>query len=418
MVSINDTRVPLPPPPGYVVDFDNPKRIMIPAAYWVDGVGMVLALLFLLQRLYTKLFLMNTFTADDYCLVGSWALSLATQIYEVYEWSQGNLGIHMWELPMPRYERFLFLVYIAPILYQLCQILAKVSLLIFYHRLSPLRGFKHAVNFTLFVVVVYNTAITFALIFSCWPVQKNFDLSFPQEVGVCNVNLPQVYVATCIMGIITDLMILVLPLPTVLRLQVSWAQRIGLVFMFSVGSATFVTSIVRLAILVKNNGEADVTWTLAEASIWVGIEANLYIMCGSLPTLRKFSKHVCPIIFGESFTSKFLSRRSSRPGACKGNAGNNSYPLRVSTGANSRLSITGNNGFSRLDESRYANPALSERYGVETTICTDPEKGLPSASSAGGLGLPISTDVGHSHVLPAPGSIVQTRETIIQYEPR
>lgn len=170
-------------------------------------------------------------------MVGSWAFSLATQIPEVYEWSQGNLGIHMWELPVPRFERFLFLIYLAPILYAPCQILAKVSLLIFYHRLSPVRGFKLAVNFTIFVVVFYNTAIMFALIFSCWPVQKNFDLSIPKEVGACNVNLPQVYIATCIMGIITDLMVLMLPLPTVLRLQVSRAQKIGLVFIFSIGSA-------------------------------------------------------------------------------------------------------------------------------------------------------------------------------------
>ncbi|KAH8845494.1 hypothetical protein MCOR27_007097 [Pyricularia oryzae] len=417
MASINGTLVPLAPPPGYVVDFDNPERILTPTAYWMYGAGMVLAFLFLLQRLHTKIFLMKTFNLDDYCLVGSWAFSLATQIPEVYEWSQGNLGIHMWELPVPRFERFLFLIYLAPILYAPCQILAKVSLLIFYHRLSPVRGFKLAVNFTIFVVVFYNTAIMFALIFSCWPVQKNFDLSIPKEVGACNVNLPQVYIATCIMGIITDLMVLMLPLPTVLRLQVSRAQKIGLVFIFSIGSATFVTSIVRLALLVKTSGEADLTWAIAEATMWIGIEANLFIMCGSLPTLRKFAKHVGPVIFGESFASMFSSRRGGRSGASKGNTGN-SYPLKISTGGNSRLSTTGKNGFSRLDETRDAKLSSSERYGVETSVHTDMDNGVPSASSPTDLGLAVSTDAGRGHAHSAPGSIVQTRETIIQYERR
>ncbi|KAH8836629.1 hypothetical protein MCOR07_011026, partial [Pyricularia oryzae] len=237
MVFINGTPVSLPPPPGYVVDFNNPERNMVPAVYWVYGVGMGLASVFLFQRLYIKFLLMNTLTADDYFLIGSWVLSLATQIYEVYELSEGNFGIHIWELPRPRYERFLFLIYLAPVIYHFCQMLAKTSLLIFYHRLSPVRGFKHAVKFTSFIVVAYITAIEFALIFTCWPVQKSFDLNFPQNVGVCHINLPQVYNASCIMGIITDLMILVLPLPTILRLQMPWMQRIGLVFIFSVGLA-------------------------------------------------------------------------------------------------------------------------------------------------------------------------------------
>ncbi|KAI6370615.1 hypothetical protein MCOR25_004159 [Pyricularia grisea] len=417
MASINGTLVAMAPPEGYVVDLANPQRILTPTAYWVYCIGMFLAFLFLLQRLYTKIFLMKMFNADDYCLVGSWIFSLATQIPEVYEWSQGNLGIHLWELPVPRFERFLFLIYLAPILYAPCQILAKVSLLIFYHRLSPVRSFKHAVNFTIFVVVVYNTAIMFALIFSCWPVQKNFDLSIPQNVGECNVNLTQVYIATCIMGIITDLMVLVLPLPTVLRLQVSRAQKIGLFFIFSIGSATFVTSIVRLFLLIKTLGQTDATWVFADATMWVGIEANLFIMCGSLPTLRKFAKHVGPAIFGESFAAMFSSRRGGRTGASKGNTGN-SYPLKVSTGANSRLSMTGKNGFSRLDESGDAKISSSGRYGVETSVhTTDLENGgASSANSSAGLGLAVSTDSGH--VRSAPGSIVQTRETIIQYERR
>ncbi|KAH9433003.1 hypothetical protein MCOR02_007675 [Pyricularia oryzae] len=391
MASINGTLVPLAPPPGYVVDFDNPERILTPTAYWMYGAGMVLAFLFLLQRLHTKIFLMKTFNLDDYCLVGSWAFSLATQIPEVYEWSQGNLGIHMWELPVPRFERFLFLIYLAPILYAPCQILAKVSLLIFYHRLSPVRGFKLAVNFTIFVVVFYNTAIMFALIFSCWPVQKNFDLSIPKEVGACNVNLPQVYIATCIMGIITDLMVLMLPLPTVLRLQVSRAQKIGLVFIFSIGSATFVTSI-------RHRGQP----------------LHHVRLAAHAPQVRQARR---PVIFGESFASMFSSRRGGRSGASKGNTGN-SYPLKISTGGNSRLSTTGKNGFSRLDETRDAKLSSSERYGVETSVHTDMDNGVPSASSPTDLGLAVSTDAGRGHAHSAPGSIVQTRETIIQYERR
>jgi hypothetical protein len=55
----------LPPPKGYVVDFDNPQRQSVAATYWVVGVGNVLSLFFLLQRLYVKVFVRKAFKLDD-----------------------------------------------------------------------------------------------------------------------------------------------------------------------------------------------------------------------------------------------------------------------------------------------------------------------------------------------------------------
>jgi len=55
----------LPPPEGYIVDFDNPQRNGDVTCYWLTGVGSLLALVFLGQRLYVKGVIRRQLSFDD-----------------------------------------------------------------------------------------------------------------------------------------------------------------------------------------------------------------------------------------------------------------------------------------------------------------------------------------------------------------
>jgi hypothetical protein len=55
----------IPAPEGYVVNFENPQRTGNIAAYAVCAVGMVLAFLFMAQRLYVKVIVRRSFGFDD-----------------------------------------------------------------------------------------------------------------------------------------------------------------------------------------------------------------------------------------------------------------------------------------------------------------------------------------------------------------
>ncbi|KAG7150804.1 hypothetical protein HYQ46_000236 [Verticillium longisporum] len=72
MSVVNGVLVATPPPEGYVVDFDNPQRHSVLTAYVVSAVGMVFALLFMLQRLYVKAFVRHSLGIDDFLLVIAW----------------------------------------------------------------------------------------------------------------------------------------------------------------------------------------------------------------------------------------------------------------------------------------------------------------------------------------------------------
>ncbi|KAJ4157626.1 hypothetical protein NW754_009270 [Fusarium falciforme] len=66
---VNGVPVAIPPPEGYEVDFDNPQRNSVTAAYWLFGVGNFLALLF-----YASASLRSTGDSEDSsvrrCLLG------------------------------------------------------------------------------------------------------------------------------------------------------------------------------------------------------------------------------------------------------------------------------------------------------------------------------------------------------------
>ena len=65
MAMVNGVLTVLPPPPGYPVDFANPRRQAVTETYWVAAIGNFVALLFMAQRLYTKLGILHIFQAED-----------------------------------------------------------------------------------------------------------------------------------------------------------------------------------------------------------------------------------------------------------------------------------------------------------------------------------------------------------------
>lgn len=54
--------------------------------------------------------------------------------------------------------------------------------------------------------------------------------------GTC-INRPALYIVTAGLGILSDLVLLVLPMPMILRLQMPSRQKAGLVLLFTIGSA-------------------------------------------------------------------------------------------------------------------------------------------------------------------------------------
>jgi len=123
---------------------------------------------------------------------------------------------------------------VASIIYVLCLGFAKFSILFLYSKLSQLKWFNICVYALMAVVITYSIGIIFALIFPCQPISANWDLSITDYKCI---DKAAIYLATAAVNVITDLMILLLPIPMVVRLQMQRSQKIALMVVFAVGSA-------------------------------------------------------------------------------------------------------------------------------------------------------------------------------------
>ncbi|PCD33980.1 hypothetical protein FGRA07_09135 [Fusarium graminearum] len=303
---VNGVEVAVPPPAGYQVDFSNPETdgSMVRNAYWIFGMEFAFATAFLGQRMYTNGVILRKFMIDDYLILFAWILSIAAQSFLLDAYRRKLLGVHAWEMPVDSNTESALLVMCTTLTYIPTTILSKLTLCFFYYRLSPARWYQYSVYVTGIICTTSLVGIWFSVLFACKPIAAGWDVRL--SVNATCINRPPIYITQAAFGCITDVMLLILPIPTVVGLQMSTRQKLGVLGLFAIGSITLITSVVRLVLLLPSLSNPDQSWSLAEGCLWVIIEANLLIMCGSLPTLRVFLKNVAPRVLGDK--SQMLGR--------------------------------------------------------------------------------------------------------------
>ena len=81
-----------------------------------------------------------------------------------------------------------------------------------------------------------------------------------------------------------------------------------------------------MVLLLPTLSTPDQPWAVAVPAIWIGIEANLVIICCSLPTLRLFVRHFAPRLIGEY---SFGHSRPSGYGHGNSNGGSNALGSKI-----------------------------------------------------------------------------------------
>lgn len=123
----------------------------------------------------------------------------------------------------------------AAILYIPCLACAKLAILMFYYALLNIIDlWKRVIYIVGAIIMSYSIALFFALLFACNPIHKNWDSPSKTTQGSC-VSRPGLYLAMAITNVVTDLMLIWIPIPTIARLHVPRAQKIGIVAIFGIG---------------------------------------------------------------------------------------------------------------------------------------------------------------------------------------
>ncbi|TVY84482.1 L-fucose-proton symporter [Lachnellula suecica] len=288
------------------------------AVFVVTTTTFVLATLFVVARLISRFGILRHRTADDLFIILAWAdwrkfLAFGLSFAIDYGASKG-LGRHdgdipqEWQAPLRRSE------YAFTILYNPALMATKTSILIFYLRMSKNTQsiLRIASYVTLAIVNIDGIVLTFLNAFQCNPISAAYN---PSKHGQC-LSIVTLYLCSAPVNIITDLAILVLPIPVLTGMQLPQRQKTILVLTFALGIFVTIVDVVRIYYLQQASSDqttlnerlgttSDFAYNASTAFLWSAVEVNVGIICACIPTMKPLVRRILPSMLRD------LSKRST-----------------------------------------------------------------------------------------------------------
>ncbi|EME82988.1 uncharacterized protein MYCFIDRAFT_80561 [Pseudocercospora fijiensis CIRAD86] len=200
-----------------------------------------------------------------------------------------GLGQDDYRIGVANVNEFLKEFYAAELLYNYVIIFTKISIILLYIRTwwdssrDNHRPFRVVCWCLVAVLVATVTAVGFAEIFQCTPVSYTWNQVLPgqEREGTC-ISRRSIFYAFGALNICYDVIVLFLPVPLLLTLQIPVIKRIGVSSVFLVGFAVTVCSIGRLNYLAMLQ-DTNVTWNHTDLALWTLVEVDLSMICCCMP---------------------------------------------------------------------------------------------------------------------------------------
>jgi hypothetical protein len=173
----------------------------------------------------------------------------------------------------------------------------KLSILFFYRAIASHRTFRRLVYATIVFVCLYSFGACVAAIFQCenpsdaWST-ANYFAQFDRNPDTKRQKLKcydptKLWVFSAAANLLSDVIILMLPIPTLLSLRIPMSKRLALIGIFSVGIMAIIASSVRMWVMMLwaespfNSAKFG-----ADLLLWGQVETNSGIISASVPFLR------------------------------------------------------------------------------------------------------------------------------------
>ncbi|OAX81314.1 hypothetical protein ACJ72_04349 [Emergomyces africanus] len=268
-----------------------------------------LAALFVAARLYTRSLLVKKVGADDWTCLVSLIFSFAFMGLFIGEWKSA-LGGHRSEISAETFKKQVILLWASVPMYNTSLFCTKASICLQYHRIFPGSRIRIVCYGALVFIVLYGMWVVLGSFLICIPVKRFWDDTVE---GNC-MSRDGLWLSTAIVHIVTDIILLAMPMPILMRLNLPKRQRIALVLVFALGGFVCVTSGLRLKSLRQVARADDIVRDNAAAATWSAIECNVAIICCSLPTLRPLVARIFPSIFSSSTCDYGNESKREAPG--------------------------------------------------------------------------------------------------------
>ncbi|MCJ1326607.1 hypothetical protein MMC10_003272 [Thelotrema lepadinum] len=209
-----------------------------------------------------------------------------------------GLGLHEYRVlaedPSPPLvlARIEEIIWAYAVMNNVCLFAIKMSILLFYHRLFHVQHwFRTAWWINVVSAILWLVGSTLFYIFQCTPIDF-----FWTHLGAVTPN-PSLYVdpqgyctsgaakigAPILVNNLSDVAVLLLPIPVVFGLKTTWTKRVRLILLFSIGALAAASGFARLATLFTSDGDA--TYSTVGFLIWSQVEDTLGIFCANVPLI-------------------------------------------------------------------------------------------------------------------------------------
>ncbi|KAI3334197.1 hypothetical protein F4824DRAFT_502276 [Ustulina deusta] len=269
----------------------------------VETVILALDYISLGLRLWSRTLHKTPYQINDWLIMTAIVLMTGRYSVEVVAIVKCGVGLHVQEIITVGGPDLLILfpklLYIVDLLWATIVTLLKLSILHFYSVIFPQRSFRRLVYIAMFCCIVFWFGSFFGTAFLCNPPQKKW---LPDTPGHCNDEITM-YVSIVTGDLLTDLIIIALPMPILWRLHLPISQKIPIILAFGLGFAIAAITSIRIKYFL-NLDASDPTYTIWPDAVLSAIVPLLGILNANLLIARPALKR----IWGSSKASTNVTR--------------------------------------------------------------------------------------------------------------
>ncbi|KAK8052854.1 hypothetical protein PG996_012155 [Apiospora saccharicola] len=159
----------------------------------------------------------------------------------------------------------------------------KASLLLMTARLfSIYRHTARYIRFYVWFLLIAYTPVQFIKIFICWPIARYWDSGIP---GHC-LDQPKVFLADTALAVVTDFIILVIPIPLTWKLNMPLRKKMKVAAMLGAGGFAVGIACFREYRIYIFQWSTDVTRDFVVMNLCGTIEITIGMVCVCLPSIN------------------------------------------------------------------------------------------------------------------------------------
>ncbi|KAH8680427.1 hypothetical protein BGZ61DRAFT_456688 [Ilyonectria robusta] len=242
------------------------------------------ALLTVSLRVYVRGFMLKAFGIDDSIIIATWFASCGFAVVTIMQTKWG-LGLkHLDDMPTENYHNFMLLQFIGAPFYISSILGFKLSLLLSYLRFMSSGFWYRATVGVAVACTMFHISFLIAQINLCTPVRKQWDATVTG--GSCLEGVPM-YTTMASLTIVFDVLVMALPFPTLVKLQMANRKKLVLLGLFAMGTFVSVIQIVRIQTIKSLSNLLDSSLLI----MWSMVENNLGIIVASVPTLAPLVRY-------------------------------------------------------------------------------------------------------------------------------